>query len=171
MDREELIQRFVSIEFNQFLSYYENSKDLNGDDSRDRRKYDDENLTRFYINLGTMDNLNPAVLIGLINENIEKHNVEIGQIEILKSFSFFELDKNYTDDVLDGFKNAYFNNRSIIVEVTNKSKSGGGNRRKKRTFNSFKGSNKKSDSGSNSRRRVSPGSDGGNRNSGRRRRR
>ena len=170
MDREELIKRFVSIEFNQFLSYYENSKDLNGDDSRDRRKYDDENLTRFYINMGKMDKLNPAVLIGLINENLTKSNVEIGQIEILKSFSFFELDKNFTDDVLEGFRNAYFNNRSIIVEVTNKSKSGGGNRRKKRPFNSFKGGNKKSNSGSSSRRRTSPGSDGGNRNSGRRRR-
>ena len=170
MDREELIKRFVSIEFNQFLSYYENSKDLNGDDSRDRRKYDDENLTRFYINMGKMDKLNPAVLIGLINENLTKSNVEIGQIEILKSFSFFELDKNFTDDVLEGFRNASFNNRSVIVEVTNKSKSGGGNRRKKRPFNSFKGGNKKSNSGSSSRRRTSPGSDGGNRNSGRRRR-
>ena len=171
MDREELIKRFVSLEFNQFLSYYENSKDLNGDDSRDRNKYDDENLTRFYINLGKMDNLNPAVLIGLINENIKKRNVEIGQIEILKSFSFFELDKNYTDDVLEGFQNAFFNNRSIIVEVTKKSKSGGGNRRKKRPFNSFKGGNKRSSSSTGSRRRTNSGSEGGNRNSGRRRRR
>ena len=171
MDREELIKRFVSIEFNQFLSYYKNSKDLNGDDSRDRKKYDDENLTRFYINLGKMDKLNPAALIGLINENLDKRNVEIGQIEILKSFSFFELDKNYTDEVLESFKNTNFNNRSVSVEVTNKSKSAGGGRRKKRPFNSFKGNNKRSDSSSDSRRKSYSGSDGSSRNSGRRRRR
>ncbi len=170
MDREELIKRFVSIEFNQFLSYYENAKDLNGDDSRDRKRYDDENLTRFYINLGKMDKLNPAVLIGLINENIKKRNVEIGQIEILKNFSFFELDKNYTDDVLESFQNTYFNNRSIIVEVTNKSKSGGGNRRRKRPFNNFKGESRRSSSNSGNRRKSNTSSFSG-KISGRRRRR
>ena len=172
MDREELIRRFVSIEFNQFLSYYENTKDLNGDDSRDRKKFDDENLTRFYINLGKMDKLNPAVLIGLINDNLKKQNVEIGQIEILKSFSFFEIDKNFTDDVLEGFKNAYFDNRSIIVEVTNKSKSAGGTRRKKRPFNGFKDNSGRSSSNSNSgnRRKKRTESGGSGRNSGRRRR-
>jgi len=170
MDREELIKRFVSIEFNQFLSYYENSKDLNGDDSGERKRYDDENLTRFYINLGKMDNLNPAVLIGLINENVKKRNVEIGQIEILKNFSFFEVDKNYTDDVLEGFQNAHFNNRSIIVEVTNKSKSGGKNRRKKRPFNDSKSSGRRSSPSSGNRRKSSTGSFSG-KNSGRRRRR
>ena len=170
LDREELIKRFVSIEFNQFLSYYENSKDLNGDESRDRKKYDDENLSRFYINLGKMDKLNPAVLIGLINENIKKSNVEIGQIEILKNFSFFELDKNFTDDVLDGFQNTIFNNRSVIVEVTNKSKSGGGKRRKKRPFNDFKGKSRRSNSNSENRRKSGTGGFSG-KNSGRRRRR
>ncbi len=170
LDREELIKRFVSIEFNQFLSYYENSKDLNGDESRDRKKYDDENLSRFYINLGKMDKLNPAVLIGLINENLKKGNVEIGQIEILKNFSFFELDKNFTDDVLDGFQNTIFNNRSVIVEVTNKSKSGGGKRRKKRPFNDFKGKSRRSNSNSENRRKSSTGGFSG-KNSGRRRRR
>ena len=166
LDREELIKRFVSIEFNQFLSYYENSKDLNGNDSGDQRNYDDENLTRFYINLGKMDEMNPAVLIGLINENLKKRNVEIGQIEILKSFSFFEVDKNYTDDILENFSNVTFNNRSIIVEVTKKSKSGG-NRRKKRPFKSYKKDGEHSSGGSNfgGRRKDKAHGNSGNRNS------
>ena len=117
-----------------------------------------------------MDKLNPAVLIGLINENLKKPNVEIGQIEILKNFSFFELDKNFTDDVLDGFQNTIFNNRSVIVEVTNKSKSGGGKRRKKRPFNDFKGKSRRSNSNSENRRKSSTGGFSG-KNSGRRRRR
>ncbi len=130
LDREELIKRFVSIEFNQFLSYYENSRDLNSDDSkdRDRSRSSDDSFTRFYINIGKMDDLNPARLIGFINENLEKKDVEIGQIEILKSFSFFEIDKNYSDDVLEKLKDSEFNNRNIIVEVTTKPKSRGRNR-------------------------------------------
>lgn len=124
LDREELIKRFVSIEFNQFLSYYQNAHDLNGDssNSRDRERSSDDSFTRFYINIGKMDDLNPARLIGVINDNLGKKNAEIGQIEILKSFSFFEIDKNFRDEVLENFKNAEFNNRNIIVEVTTKPK-------------------------------------------------
>ncbi|MCF6222502.1 MAG: DEAD/DEAH box helicase [Flavobacteriaceae bacterium] len=182
LDREELIKRFVSIEFNQFLSYYENSRDLNSDDSkdRDRSRSSDDSFTRFYINIGKMDDLNPARLIGFINENLEKNDVEIGQIEILKSFSFFEIDKNYSDDVLEKFKDSEFNNRNIIVEVTTKPKSRGRNRAK-RNFgggDSFRGDRDRkrgdNDRGRSERRgnRERNFSDGGERrkDSGRRRR-
>ncbi len=134
LDREELIKRFVSLEFNQFLSYYENSRDLNEDGSKSAGRSSDDAFTRFYINLGKMDDLNPAKLIGFINENLGKRDVEIGQIEILKSFSFFEIDKNFRDDVLEKFKNTQFNGRNIIVEVTNKPKSKGRNKSRKRNF-------------------------------------
>ncbi|WKK66994.1 DEAD/DEAH box helicase [Lutimonas zeaxanthinifaciens] len=134
LDREELIKRFVSIEFNQFLSYYEGARDLNNnDDPVDRKKPGDESLTRFYINQGKMDNLTPARLIGLINECLRKRDVEIGQIEILKSFSFFEIDRDFTQDVLEKMNDAEFNNRSVIVEVTSKPKG----RRNKRSSKGF----------------------------------
>jgi len=134
LDREELIKRFVSLEFNQFLSYYENSRDLNEDGTKSSGRSSDDAFTRFFINLGKMDDLNPAKLIGFINENLGKRDIEIGQIEILKSFSFFEIDKNYKDEVLEKFKNTQFNGRNIIVEVTNKPKSKGRNRSRKRNF-------------------------------------
>ena len=124
LDREELIKRFVSIEFNQFLSYYENAHDLNKDTGSGRKQFNNEDFTRFYINQGKMDNLTPARLMGLINEQLRKRNIEIGQIEILKSFSFFEIDKNYTDDVLETMNACEFNNRRVIVEVTSKSRGG-----------------------------------------------
>jgi ATP-dependent RNA helicase DeaD len=118
LDRKELIKRFVSIEFNQFLSYYENARDLNGDDRPERKKPGDASFVRFYINQGKMDNLTPARLMGLINECIKKRDVEIGRIEILKSFSFFEIDKIFKDDVLNKMNGAEFNDRHVIVEVT-----------------------------------------------------
>ncbi|MET2984280.1 DEAD/DEAH box helicase [Aureibaculum conchae] len=134
IDHDELIKRFVSIEFNSFLSYYKGAPDLNGDDSRERRRSADENFTRFYINIGKMDGLNPAKLMGLINEYLKKRDVEIGQIEILKSFSFFEIDKAFADKVVDAFKHAEFGGRSLIVEVTTKPKGGGRRSGKKRGF-------------------------------------
>lgn len=158
ISREELIRRFVSIEFNQFLSYYEDAEDLNGDDSRERKRGGDDNFTRFYINLGKMDRVNPAKLMGLINENLNKPDVEIGQIEILKSFSFFEIDKKYGDKVLKAFRNAEYNGRSVIVEVTKKPRGGGDRRRKKKGF----GSDTRSQSGGFSGRRKSSDSYGAN---------
>lgn len=133
LSREDLIQKFVSVEFNKFLKYYTNSRDLNEAErgrADDRGKSrDDENMTRFFINLGRKDDLNPGKLIGLINEQEITDNVEIGQIEILDTFSFFELDKNFTDETISSFEGAEFSGRSVNVEITQKKKrSGGGGR-------------------------------------------
>ena len=158
ISREELIRRFVSIEFNQFLSYYEDAEDLNGDDTRERKRGSNENFTRFYINLGKMDRINPAKLMGLINENLNKSDVEIGQIEILKSFSFFEIDKTYADTILKAFRNAEYNGRSVIVEVTTKPKGRDRNRSKRR----FDGGERRSRNEGFGGRKKTSGSYGGN---------
>jgi ATP-dependent RNA helicase DeaD len=141
LDREELIKRFVSIEFNTFLSYYENAPDLNdsehmrGTDSRGKKR-NDENMTRFFINIGRKDRLNPSRLMGLINEQQIAKNVEIGQIEILDTFSFFELDSNYEKETIAAFQNndVEFDGRTVSVEVTKNQRTGtgkAGNKRKK----------------------------------------
>jgi len=139
LNREELIKRFVSLEFNTFLSYYQNAPDLNdsnqmrGSDSRGKQR-NDENMTRFFINIGRKDKLNPARLIGLINDQKIAKNIEIGQIEILDTFSFFELDKNYKDETITIFKenDVDFEGRNVNVEITEKKRSGrsGGGRRR-----------------------------------------
>ncbi|MCF6212408.1 MAG: DEAD/DEAH box helicase [Flavobacteriaceae bacterium] len=150
LNREELIKRFVSVEFNRFLSYYENAKDINGDTSKSSNKRGDKNFSRYYINIGKLDDLNPGSLIGVINKNLKQHNFAIGQIEILKSFSFFEIEKSISDsDVVNSLNNKDFNGRKISVELTNKQKSesGGGGRRSK-----FKGSKPQRNSGFKSRR-------------------
>jgi ATP-dependent RNA helicase DeaD len=131
LDREELIKRFVSLEFNTFLTYYQNAPDLNdsehmrSSDSRGKRR-DDENMSRFFINIGRKDRLNPARLIGLINDQKIANNIEIGQIEILDTFSFFELDKNYTEETIASFKenDVDFEGRGVNVEITEKKRSG-----------------------------------------------
>jgi ATP-dependent RNA helicase DeaD len=177
LDREALIQKFVSVEFNKFLKYYSNSRDLNdaertssrGDRSDDRGKSrDDENMTRFFINLGRKDELNPGKLIGLINDQNITDNVEIGQIEILDTFSFFELDKNFTDETIAAFGDVSLNGRSVNVEITQKKKrsGGGGGRRggseeRRGRGRRFEGRGRSDDRGgrSDSRRRDGGGSD------------
>jgi len=159
LDREELIKRFVSLEFNTFLSYYENAPDLNDSDQmrrseRDNRgkRRDDENMTRFFINIGRKDKLNPARLIGLINDQQIAKNIEIGQIEILDTFSFFELDKNYTKETISSFEegDVSFEGRGVNVEVTEKKRSGrggGGNRRRRDSGSGERSENSRSGGG------------------------
>lgn len=138
LSREELIQKFVSVEFNQLLSYYENAGDLNDLSTREnsRGRASSENMTRFFINLGRKDKLNPARLMGLINDQNIGKNVEIGAIDILDTFSFFELDNNFEQQTLEAFEknDAVFNGRSVNVEVTKKERSGGGRRKGKKSF-------------------------------------
>jgi ATP-dependent RNA helicase DeaD len=134
LDREDLIKKFVSLEFNTMLKYYENSNDLNDLSSREnsRARTVNENMTRFFINIGRKDNLNPGKLIGLINEQNIGDKVEIGSIDILDTFSFFELDKNFEDKTLEAFANNQpdFDGRSVNIEITKKERSGGGGGRR-----------------------------------------
>ena len=160
LEREELIQKFVSLEFNTMLAYYENAKDLNDLSSREnsRARSTNENMTRFFINIGRKDSLNPAKLIGLINDQNIGDKIEIGAIDILDTFSFFELDKNFEDKALDAFSSNQpdFDGRSVNIEVTKKERSGGKRRGgSKKPFGKKEGGfgRRRSAEGSSSRRR------------------
>lgn len=128
MDRNELIQRFVSVEFNRFLDYYKNLPDLRNpkDDKGSERAFSGKSngdYTRFFINLGVTDGLKPTQLIGMINDFTGIKDIAVGQIEILKNFSFFEADSNYQSDIIDGFKGQYLRKREINIEIAEKRRS------------------------------------------------
>jgi ATP-dependent RNA helicase DeaD len=111
-----------------------------GKRSKEKRtagKSDADVFTRFFINLGKTDDLKPVNVIGMINDYTNIRNIEIGEIEILKNFSFFEADKLYTDKILKGFKGQEFKKRKINVEVSEG---------RKKVKKSDSGRNKKRDS-------------------------
>ena len=141
LDREELIKKFVSVEFNRFLAYYRGAKDLNSfekEQERPRKKKErkartdgvpEKGFTRFFINVGSSSNLNPPSLIGLVNKYTRERNIDIGKIEIMKNFSFFELDSSFENNILSSFNGQIYHNIPLVVEVANpksqdKSKSG-----------------------------------------------
>jgi ATP-dependent RNA helicase DeaD len=120
LDREELIKKFVSVEFNRFLEYYKNAIDLNTPQDykkTGKEKGDTSAFTRFFINLGRTDELRPNSLMGLINEFTGISNIEIGKIELLKNFSFFEVDSEYSQAVLNAFKDKSYKKRKIVLEL------------------------------------------------------
>ena len=166
LDRDELIKKFVSVEFNRFLDYYKNADELIAPTDRsksrkergERGSRDDGKMTRFFINLGKTDNLKPTNLIGLINDLTNVRNIEIGEIDIMKNFSFFEADSEYASLLIKSFNNGqYYKKREIVLEVAEKKKakqnSGSGGRRMKQGRASSRKNNKSQGNRSSSRRK------------------
>ncbi|MBN2668983.1 MAG: DEAD/DEAH box helicase [Bacteroidales bacterium] len=129
LSKEELIQKLVAVEFMRFATYYRGAGDINVKDSgreRDRDRDRDKGkgkrsstqFSRFYINIGLKSNINVASLIGIINDNTQRRDLEIGRIDLMKRFSFFEIDAQFEKEVLDSFKNAQYKGERIIVEKT-----------------------------------------------------
>jgi len=131
LSREDLIKHFVSAEFNRFLDYYRNSRDLNVSDNKEGRggkrvkdQRGNSQFSRLFINVGTKNKLNAARLIGLINESLDSGDAEIGKIEILKKFSFFEIEAPVEAKLIKALKGQTFEGIKLAVEVSKeKSKS------------------------------------------------
>lgn len=141
MTKEEVVKQFVSAEFNRFIEYYERAGDLNasaersGRDrndrgrSRDRGRRDDSNKTRFFVNLGKRDGLNPGGLLRVVCDSTGLKSNSVGRIDVLSSYSFFEADTELADKIVKEVNGADYEGNSVKVEVTknnNKGKGGGG---------------------------------------------
>jgi len=126
--REELIKRVVSLEFDRFLDDYRHGETLidsvpeknKSHNKPGRKKSRDKyiaNYTRLFINLGKSDGFYPEQLIDLVNTNLTGKKIPIGKIDLLKNFSFFEIEDSHTFDLIGALNNAKFMDRKVSVEI------------------------------------------------------
>jgi len=159
LSKEEIIKHFVSLEFNRFLEYYKNAPDLNVSAENRRGKNDSSNrvssrgekgvrssrrgsrnsgdFTRLFINIGRKDGIMPQKLIGLVNDKLNNRDINIGDIEIKDSFTFFEVGERFAENVVKTFNRSKYKGREIRIEPAEKStgkkkKKSGRKRREKR---------------------------------------
>jgi len=123
LSREELIKHFVSAEFNRFLSYYKNARDLNTKEEKNKGKQEkgrqrSEGFTRMFINAGSKDNLHPARLLGIINDSLDSADTQIGRIEILRKFSFFEIENGMEDQVMKALNGQDLDGTTLAIEIS-----------------------------------------------------
>ncbi|MCS4304906.1 MULTISPECIES: DEAD/DEAH box helicase [Chryseobacterium] len=89
--------------------------------SKPRRR--DENMVRFFFNLGKKDHLKKLDVLDIINKATDdgksKRRAEIGDIEILEKFSFFEVEKSFKDNVLSNIQSMKFKGKDMRAEVAN----------------------------------------------------
>lgn len=129
LSKEELLKRFVSLEFNRFLDYYKNAPDLNitehaprerdgkteqnnGKENGNRRNKSG-NRVRLKINLGTKEGMNPRRILGIINDITDDKSINIGGIEITNKFTFFDVFEDQKDRVLSAFEQTQDLNVSV----------------------------------------------------------
>ncbi|MDO9255594.1 MAG: DEAD/DEAH box helicase [Bacteroidales bacterium] len=118
MSKEEIIKRFVSIEFNSFLEYYRDAKDLNVDESRERgERSDSGSYTRLFMSIGRKDGLTVPKLLGMVNEFTNSRDLKVGRIELGDTFTFIEVDTKYLPLFMASFKDQTMNERPIKVDV------------------------------------------------------
>lgn len=113
MPKEELIKRFVALEFNRFLEYYKDSEDLNvpvpkrGEKGAkaDRPQGGQKGKkVRMKINVGTSDGINTRSFLALINDTTHDRSITIGDIEVQKNYTFFDLFLDQKQKVINAFR-------------------------------------------------------------------
>ena len=159
LSKEDLIKRVVSHEFNRFAEYYRGraeievpSADSRGERAgRERGERGDRaergsrdkgsrtaqaGFTRLFINLGKTDKFFPSELISLLNNNT-RGRVDLGRIDLMQNYSFFEVDEKEAKNVVKALSQAKYNGRKVVVEVAGeepaegrKSRSGGSGERR-----------------------------------------
>jgi len=138
LDRDNLIQHFISLEFNRFLEYYRDAPDLNQnietrkrsdkgwekenfrDKSKSQKPTRNGKFSRFFINIGSRDNIDKPAMIKLIAQQLRNRNIEIGKVDLMRNFSFFEIDSNFENEVIKAFSKAEFSGRPLNVELSNR---------------------------------------------------
>lgn len=128
LDRDELIRRVVSLEFDRFLDDYRNEEDIiDPVPQKEERKsrtvkkgshgQSGEGYARLFINFGKADDFFPDQLISLINSNTRGMKVPIGKIDLYRDFSFFEVEEAYSDDLIRAMKKAKYMGKRVVVQI------------------------------------------------------
>lgn len=140
--KEELVHQLLQFQLRDLALYYKDRNDLSemklsdkedgGGSRRDRKrdrdrdrkgkkKKNNENMTRFFFNLGKRDKLRKIDMLDIINKATAKakKRAEIGDIEILDKFTFFEVEKSFKNEILNNLSYMKFKGKEMRAEVAN----------------------------------------------------
>lgn len=130
LDKDQLIKKIVSVEFNRFINYYKNKRDLASNDPSNRPTESFGSSTRFFINIGARDNFDWMRLKDFLRDTLELGRDDIYKVDVKDGFSFFNTDPEHTETVMDILNQVRFEGRKINVEISkNESGRSGSNRR------------------------------------------
>lgn len=126
LDKEDVIKRLVTMEFGRFLNYYAKAPEIKQPEdkpSSKRQRHDkssgrgeaEPGFVRFFIALGKRDNFYARDIIGVINRYTNKP-VDIGRIDLMTNFSFFEVPEEQAGIIERTMRHVNIKGRGVAVD-------------------------------------------------------
>lgn len=99
-------------------------RDRGGRERSGKPRRKNEDMVRFFFNLGKKDQLKKLDVLDIINKATtpaegSKKRAEIGDIEILEKFSFFEIEKSFKGELLNNIASMKFKGKDMRAEEAN----------------------------------------------------
>ncbi|NDW18949.1 ATP-dependent helicase [Dysgonomonas sp. 216] len=174
LEKEDIVKRIVSLELNRLLDYYRDAEDIEvptGRFSKDEKRGErgdrgerrsggdrksvrtaEKGYSRLFINIGRTDGINPATLMGFVNDFVD-NKVRIGRIDLMQNFSFFEVPEKESNKVIKSLRNTEYNGRRVVVEISQGGQSNGSGSRGNRSESRFSGGGDRGRKGSSDNRK------------------
>ena len=137
LSTEDLLKRVLSLEFNRLLDYYKDAPNIDfidekpakekkgkdrpakehpSDREKDRRTAE-RGMARIYVNLGKADGFYAGNVIDMLNKNVEGRRVDVGRIDLLPSYSLFDVKKADAKRVVAALKGLEFFGKRVYSEI------------------------------------------------------
>ena len=135
LDKEDIIRRVVTREFGRFVEYYSNAPEpepvlersskgerTKGEGTPRQRKEKgdrkpEQGYARFFVNRGKRDGFYVKQIMEMVNRHVRNERIEMGRIDLMQNFSFFEVPEKQADTVLRALSHAHVNGQHVIVEL------------------------------------------------------
>jgi ATP-dependent RNA helicase DeaD len=132
-DKEELIKRFISAEFNRFNEYYRTAEDIHVDtppgktaapkpEAPKKSRPKIKKTRRFFINIGRLDKITEKTITRLISSKAGIGSNMIGAVDLKREFSFFEVERSAAGKLRNSFENVVVDGRRVEVREAERDK-------------------------------------------------
>ncbi|HRY38239.1 MAG TPA: DEAD/DEAH box helicase [Smithellaceae bacterium] len=122
LSKEDIIARFVSAEFNRFLSYYRDATDINVSQKKEMKAMPSSSatkpggLTRLSVNLGKMEKFNARKLQAYLLETANIAKLHIADVDVQLCNSYFEVDTQFAEVLIARFGKEKYAQRRVRID-------------------------------------------------------
>ena len=135
LSEEDLLKRVLSLEFNRLLEYYKDAPKIDFIDEKPKkerkgpnfekpasikekdRRTAEKGMERLYINVGKADGFFAGNLIEMLNHNVGGKRVDVGRIDLLPTYSLFDVKDEDARRVVKGLTGGEFYGKRIYCEI------------------------------------------------------
>ena len=140
LSTEDLLKRVLSLEFNRLLAYYKDAPNIDFIDEKPKkeraekgkkgerserdkdRRTADRGMARIYVNVGKSDGFYAGNLIDMLNKNVHGQRVDVGRIDLMPSYSLFDVKKGDAHRVVSALTGLDFFGKHLYSEIADADK-------------------------------------------------